>query len=101
VPGDYTLSYHFFAIRDERNHFELFIDIDGVSPLATWQHHPRAAGAKHDRRWRFRRAEPHRRIYLNFSGPLSNNRGRLRILRRGKVHDRRRAIERDSILVTL
>jgi hypothetical protein len=101
VRGDFTLSFHFFGIRDYRNHLELFIDIDGFSDVETWQHYPRAAGAKYDRRWRFRRANAHRRIYLNYSGPLSNNRGRLRILRRGKVHDRRRATERDSILVTL
>ncbi|HNL54733.1 MAG TPA: hypothetical protein PKI36_10020, partial [Turneriella sp.] len=73
MPGDYTLSYHFFGINDDRNHFELFIDADGASDLATWQHHPRAAGAKHDRRWRFRRAKAHRRVYLGFSGPVSNN----------------------------
>lgn len=101
MPGDYTLSYHFFGINDDRNHFELFIDADGASNLATWQHHPRAAGAKHDRRWRFRRANAHRRVYLGFSGPVSNNRGRLRILRQGKVHDRRKTGPQDSILVTL
>ncbi|MFZ5628316.1 MAG: hypothetical protein ACOY5B_04250 [Spirochaetota bacterium] len=101
VQGDYTLSYHFFGIKDYRNHFELFVDTDGISDLATWQHYPRAAGAKLDRRWRFRQAAPHRRIYLEFSGPVSNNRGRLRILRRGRIHDRRKQAARNSILVTL
>ncbi|GAB4424087.1 MAG: hypothetical protein OHK0011_04410 [Turneriella sp.] len=101
VQGDYTLSFHFFGIKDYRNHFELFVDTDGTSDLATWQHYPRAAGAKLDRRWRFRQAAPHRRIYLEYSGPVSNNRGRLRILRRGKIHDRRKQAAGRSILVTL
>jgi hypothetical protein len=101
MSGDFTLSYHYFGIRDHRNHLELFIDTDGISDLETWQHYPRAAGAKLDRRYRFRRAKPHRRIYLAFSGPVNNNRGRLRILRRGKIHDRRKTSGRNSILVTL
>ncbi len=39
MKGEFTLSYHFYAPKDARNHLELFLDTDGVSPLETWQHH--------------------------------------------------------------
>lgn len=89
MRGEFTLSYHFFGCNDRRNHLELFLDTDGESDLETWRHYPHAHDHRAGKYWRFSRAEPHRRIYLEFAGNVSNNRGRLRILRRGKFIDRR------------
>ncbi|MCX7633267.1 MAG: hypothetical protein N2Z22_08050 [Turneriella sp.] len=109
VQGEFTLAYHFYASRDPRNHLELFLDTDGSSALETWRHFPHRPGARYDRRLRFFAAPPHRRVYLNFSGPVSGDRGRLRILRRGVFIDRRKKCgapaqnekKQHSILVTL
>ena len=89
MSGEFTLSYHFYATKDKRNHFELFLDTDGKSALETWQHY----GPLHDARSngiRFQESNPHRREYLAFSGVISHGRGRLRILRRGRFSDCRR-----------
>lgn len=101
MRGEFTLCYHYFALRDERNHLELFLDIDGESLLETWRSFRKTPlGA--DGRLRFVAGEPHRRQYLNFAGAISNNRGRLRILRRGKFVDRRETnAQAEYIRVTL
>ncbi|MBL8033809.1 MAG: hypothetical protein JNJ69_08925 [Leptospiraceae bacterium] len=82
MRGEFTLSYHYYALKDRRNHMELFLDTDGESLLETWQ-------AYRGDIPRFRSAPAHRRIYLTFAGHVSGGRGRLRILRRGKFVDRR------------
>ena len=84
MKGDFTLSYHYFTQRDSRNHLELFLDIDGISPLETW----RNFNGREQKR-RFTAAPAHRRVYLTYSGVISGNRGRLRVLRNGKFIDRR------------
>ncbi len=68
---------------------ELFLDTDGSSDLETWRFY-RAVG-KHTLNGpiRFSAAPAHRRIYLEFTGNISGDRGKLRILRRGKFIDRR------------
>lgn len=89
MRGDFTLSYHFYSRKDPRNHLELFLDIDGESPLETWQHfgglRKSASGSV-----RFTESQPHRREYLTYAGKISEGRGRLRILRRGRFSDCRR-----------
>jgi len=84
--GQFTLSYHFFEPRDARNHLELFLDRDGASELETW----RAFRGDYPR---FKKANNHRRAYLEFSGEINGGRGRLRILRRGAFNDCRRRKE--------
>lgn len=107
MRGDFTLSYHYFRQQDSRNHLELFLDVDGKSDLETWRHFPsirreRLLGTGRDfsRSARFVAAPSHRRIYLDFSGPVSGDRGKLRVLRRGKFIDRRTG-SGDAIRVTL
>ena len=95
MQGEFTLSYHFYKQRDSRNHLELFLDIDGKSPLETWRNF-KGAQPKH----RFVAAPAHRRVYLAYAGTVSGGRGRLRILRRGKFIDRRTR-SGDAIRVTL
>lgn len=101
MRGEYTLAYHYFGLNDSRNHLELFLDVDGNSPLETWRHFPKRTGAKAERRYRFWRAEPHRRVYLHYSGPVTGHRGRLRVMKRGVVIDKRQKPDAASILVTL
>lgn len=86
MQGSFTLSYHYYAPGDARNHLELFLDLDGESPLETWRCFEKT---KRGQTCRFAAAPPHRRIYLEFSGQIAGNRGKLRILRRGKFIDRR------------
>jgi hypothetical protein len=95
MQGDFTLSYHFYRQRDSRNHLELFLDRDGKSLLQTWQ----SFGKSQNKR-RFVAAPDHRRLYLDFSGVLSEGRGRLKILRKGKFIDRRRGAS-DSLRIKL
>lgn len=101
MQGDFTLSYHYFRQQDSRNHLELFLDLDGKSDLETWRNFP---SVRHERQLgtaaRFVSAPDHRRVYLDFSGPVSGGRGKLRILRRGKFVDRRTR-RGDAIRVTL
>lgn len=84
MQGDFTLSYHFYSANDHRNHFDLFLDTDGESLLETWKYlvHPKREKACEG--LLFLRAPLHRRVYLAFEGALSQERGRVRILRRGK-----------------
>lgn len=95
MKGDFTLSYHYFRQRDSRNHLELFLDIDGISPLETWRNF-----TGREQKGRYTAAPEHRRVYLSFSGIIGGNRGRLRVLRNGKFIDRRTG-RADSIRVRL
>lgn len=89
MGGQYTLSYHYFRQKDARNHVELFLDIDGESPLETWRCFEKRGERKEEPTKRFSAAPPHRRIYLEFAGKIAGDHGKLRILRRGKFIDRR------------
>jgi hypothetical protein len=88
MKGEFTLSFHFYRSGDKRNHLELFLDLDGMGPLETWQC-PRNAWDPNSKYCRFIQMPPHRRTYLTYNGPIRGNRGNLRILRRGKFIDRR------------
>jgi len=87
MGGQYTLSYHFFRQNDARNHLELFLDVDGESPLETWRCFKKPEHSRTGRVRRFSAAPPHRRVYLEFAGVITGNRGKLRILRQGKFID--------------
>ncbi|MFO1471151.1 MAG: hypothetical protein U1F27_08955 [Turneriella sp.] len=89
MQGSFTLSYHYFTPKDSRNHLELFLDIDGESLLETWRCFENPGQNKTRQARRFSSAPPHRRIYLEFAGKIAGNRGKLRILRRGKFIDYR------------
>ncbi|AFM11841.1 hypothetical protein [Turneriella parva] len=102
----FTLSYHYFAQRDLRNHLELFLDVADTAPLETWRYFRDKEARRTDGRRRFVSAPEHRRVYLDFAGKVSEDRGKLRIVRRGFFVDRRTgrpwSSERmDAILVTL
>lgn len=79
----FTLSYHYFAQRDARNHLELFLDVADNRPLETWRAFRGSDKPRGDGRRRFTAAPEHRRVYLDFAGPIAGNRGRLRIVKRG------------------
>lgn len=84
----FTLSYHYFAQRDRRNHLELFLDVAEAAPLETWRLF-RDQPPRDDGRRRFVSAPEHRRVYLDFAGHVSQGRGKIRIVRRGFFVDRR------------
>ncbi|MBC7784718.1 MAG: hypothetical protein H7144_12845 [Burkholderiales bacterium] len=60
-------------------HYDLMLDPDGVSPLHTYrviQWPPTESD-------RFTRIDDHRRIYLDYEGPISGGRGRVILIVRG------------------
>ena len=71
-----TTSHRFAVLRHEgvpRPHFDILVDVDGVSALATWRSDA----------WpivvplTLLRMPDHRRIYLDYPGPVSGNRGQV------------------------
>lgn len=84
MSGRFTLSYHFYSVRSEKNHFDLFLETGSDSLLI--QFSLPAAGfrrAEKDGRFEMKRGRDHRRKYLTYSGPIDNNRGRIRVLKTG------------------
>lgn len=72
-----STSQRFAVLRHEgvpEPHFDLLVDVDGVSPLATWRCEewpivsPRILLRQSD----------HRRIYLDYEGLIRGNRGQVR-----------------------
>lgn len=100
----FTLSYHYFTQRDTRNHLELFLDVADDMALETWRCFRSASKDNYGARRRFTSAPAHRRVYLDFAGKISGDRGKLRIVRRGFFVDRRtgrlRSSERMEALLT-
>lgn len=75
-----TLSMHFYAKSRGQNHLDLFID-NGKDMLDHF--FLSIEGARKNEV--FIEGRPHRRKYLNYSGEISNNRGRVRVLQRFNV----------------
>ena len=75
-----TLSMHFYANSSDQNHLDLFID-NGKDMLDHF--FLSIEGARKNEA--FIEGRPHRRKYLNYSGEISNNRGRVRVLQRFNV----------------
>jgi len=109
--GQFTLSLHYFFQKSPKNHLDLFLDRDGVSPLDTFRCYyaqekksirgglkkrnflgnsivDESARGQHP--WIFTQINPHRRAYLDYAGEIKENRGRVRILRKGKFIDMRK-----------
>ena len=82
----YTLSLHFYTREDPQNHLDLFLDIDQASPLLTYK------GFLRERRYgltsvcyEMHLSASHQRSYLKYEGNISMNRGRIKIIQRGRV----------------
>jgi hypothetical protein len=67
------------------DHYDLMIETDPAGPLATWQfaENPLPPDALAGRQGR--RIADHRRIYLDYQGPVSRGRGQVRRLDGGEV----------------
>ena len=110
--GRFTLSLHYFFPKSPDNHFDLFLDRDGISALDTFRcYYTRkkmirnelknsAEFIKDRRPWVFTQINPHRRVYLDYAGAIKENRGRIRILRKGKFIDIRKR-RHDRMLIKL
>jgi len=82
LEGKFTLSYHFFDTNSDKNHFDLFLEQKPGDRLIHYTIHRRT----HISPEGFFYADlgsPHRPIYLDFEGKISNNRGRVRIFKKG------------------
>lgn len=78
-------SHRFAVLRHEGvpdPHFDLLVDVDGSSLLATWRSDawPIASPLT------LLRQPDHRRIYLDYEGLLSGNRGQVRRVDAGPCH---------------
>lgn len=80
----YVILHHTGWIED---HFDLMLETDAESPLLTWRLD----------RWpdptTTTPLPPHRRAYLDYEGPVSNNRGQVRRVAGGSYS----AIERTAL----
>ena len=70
-------THHRFAVLRHEGvpspHFDFLVDLDGVSPLATWRSNAWPIVAP----LTLLRRPDHRRIYLDYEGPISGNRGQV------------------------
>lgn len=62
----YTVLHHTGWADD---HYDLLLDLDGASALLTWRLDAFPSPT------RITLSAPHRRMYLDYEGPVSNNRG--------------------------
>jgi hypothetical protein len=64
----------------ETPHYDLLLDISELEPLPTWRlpHWPPQRGDV------FTRLSPHRRIYLEYEGPISGDRGEVKRVATGR-----------------
>ena len=81
TSGKYTLSYHFYGQKDIRNHIDLFLTIPEQEELLQIRIKPQSILNK---KCTGTPGTLHRRIYMEFQGKISNNRGKVRILKQGK-----------------
>ncbi len=92
--GRYTLSLH--KRPGERAHLDLFLDT-GAEKLSHY-YLSLVDRKRHSARQIFRRGQPHRQQYLHFSGSLSDNRGRVRIISRGRWRNRRGSVPQNPLV---
>jgi len=81
TSGRYTLSYHYFGQKDVRNHIDLFLEVPEKEKLIQIRINPKTI---RNNKCTGTPGTAHRRIYMEFQGKISNNRGKVRILKRGK-----------------
>lgn len=62
------------------DHYDLLLDPDGESPLLTWRLDAFPAPT------RVTKSSPHRRMYLDYEGPVSNSRGTVLRVAAGEWH---------------
>lgn len=86
----YVILHHTGWIED---HFDLMLETDDTSPLLTWRLD----------RWpgptTITLLPPHRRAYLEYEGPVSNNRGEVRRVEAGSYATVQRSDSRWRILL--
>ncbi|MDH5720405.1 MAG: hypothetical protein OEZ13_07245 [Spirochaetia bacterium] len=85
--GRFSLLMHFYGRNHPENHLDLFLDIGENLPLAHY-----FCSLRDFRKQKkdclayyiLRYGKPHRRRYLTYSGLISENRGKVRKLKKGK-----------------
>ena len=81
MPLDFTISIHYYGIRNPENHLDLFLDPGYEKPIVQYS----CKIEDFRKKKKFQMGVPHRRKYLSFSGEISGGRGRVRVLRRGSL----------------
>ena len=78
----YTLSLHRCI---EGSHIDFFIDVD-ISSDMLLHYKTNVLPISLDTFFCVFIGTPHRRLYLSYSGPISNNRGRIRVIKHGFLY---------------
>ncbi|MCB1145640.1 MAG: hypothetical protein KDK38_02465 [Leptospiraceae bacterium] len=82
ITGQFTISFHWYELCDVRNHIDIFLFFPNATDLI---HYSSArAGLKLTSTFTAQKGKTHRLKYLHYSGRISGNRGRVRIISRGK-----------------
>ena len=93
LKDKYTISYHFYGIKNPQNHIDFFLDFGKESEsLIAYKSfggkdrvHTPLITQKNQSSWEMHLNKPHRKIYMNYQGKISGNRGKVRILRQGFI----------------
>ena len=97
VSGKFSLLMHFYGRKHPENHIDLFLDMGENFPLAHYFcsiDELKKQKKKELNYYILSYGKPHRRRYLNYSGMISNNRGRVRKLRKGTYKASARLFQR-------
>jgi len=81
LKGKFTISYHFFEKKSLKNHYDLFLEQKPEDKLVHYT--LQRSSISSDGFFWGDLGEAHRYIYLDFEGKISNNRGRVRIFKKG------------------
>ena len=98
VEGQFTLSFHYISRGNPHNHLDLFLMLPGSVEAIQFRlplygdenkkrqnkRHTQNPATRRGASWLGYPGVPHRARYMSYSGALSKNRGRVRVLARGK-----------------
>ena len=81
----FTISYHFYGISNDKNHWDVFIDINNKLKLLHYSisrdsFHKIKNKPFYSNKTVIMKGFLHRRKYLNFSGKITHNRGRIKVI---------------------
>lgn len=89
IRRKFTISLHYFHSDKTSNHVDMFIETENAPLLETWSaavNHGKPRKL-HNENLVWQPKDAHRKLYLTFEGKLSNNRGKVRILKSGQLLD--------------
>ena len=99
AAGRFSLLMHYYGRNHPENHLDLFLDIGVNLPLAHYfcrLKDFRDQKKNNSQYYTLTYGKPHRRRYLEYSGDISNNRGKVRRVKKGKYKASLKLLKRPS-----